>query len=104
MIAILLTTALAAAAPAQTGSTLAQWSAQDAGTRRIALVGAVEGILLATSAVEGAAVPIDTECFNRQTPEVLDATLAAMAKTAPTRPLAQGLLSIEQCKRKAAAQ
>ena len=104
MIAILLTTALAAAAPAQTGPTLAQWAAQDAGTRRIALVGAVEGVLLATSAMDGASLAIDTDCFNRQTPEALDAALAAMAKTAPARPLAEGLISIEQCKRKAAAQ
>jgi hypothetical protein len=103
LIAILLTAALAAATPAQPGPTLAQWAAQDADTRRIALVGAVEGVLLATSAVNGLAVPVNTDCFNNQTPQFLDAALVAMARTAPGRPLAEGLISIEQCARRAVA-
>lgn len=104
MIAILLTTALAAASPAQPGPTLAQWAAQDADARRMALVGAVEGVLLATSAVDGVAVPVNTDCFNDQTPQFLDAALVAMSRTAPAMPLARGLISIKQCARKEPAQ
>lgn len=99
MIAILLTAALAAAAPAQSGPTLAQWAAQDAQARRIALFGAIEGVLLATSAVNGLSVPVNTDCFNSQTPQFLDDELMAMAKSTPSRPLVQGLVGIKQCAR-----
>lgn len=103
MIGFLLATAVAGAVPAQSGPTLAQWAGQDADTRRISLVGAVEGVLLASSALNGPTVPVNTECFNSQTPQFLDDALVAMSRKSPSMPLAEGLISIEQCTRKAAA-
>lgn len=95
----MLVMAALATAPAQTGPTLASWAGQDADTRRIALGGAVEGVLLATSAVGGLAVPVNTDCFNNQTPEFLDDALVTMSRASPAMPLVQGLLNIEQCSR-----
>lgn len=100
MIGILLTTAMAVAAPAQSSPTVSQWARQDAETRRIVLVGAVEGVLLATSSVNGLAIPVNTDCFNNQPVEEL---LQGVARTSPDTPLAKALIELPQCARRKVA-
>ncbi|MFZ3481721.1 hypothetical protein [Sphingomonas sp. 3-13AW] len=101
---ILLTTAMAVATAGQSSPTLETWAAQDAQSRRLALVGAVEGVLLATSAVNGLSVPVNTDCFNTQTPEFLESALLAKARAFPAQSLAQGLITIDQCARRGAGE
>lgn len=93
--------AMAAEAPAQSAPTLSQWGRQDAETRRIVLVGAAEGVLLATSALDGLALPVNTDCFSTQPLEALEAPLLDKARTSPDMPLAKALIGLPQCTRKA---
>ncbi len=103
MIGVLIITAVAAAVPAQSPPTVSQWAQQDAETRRIALVGAVEGVLLATSALDGLSIPVNTDCFSMQPLEAFEEPLKAVARTSPGMPLVKALIELPQCARRKVA-
>jgi hypothetical protein len=94
---MILMAALATASPA-TGPTLGQWAAQDSAARRLSMVGAMEGVLLASSGPNGVTVPVNADCFSSETPQSLETSLLAQSRLTPSAPLAQGLIRLSQCR------
>jgi len=88
---------LAAAVTAPSAPTLGQWAREDAAARRLSMVGAMEGMLLAASGPDGTRIPVNPDCFSSENPESLEKGLLARARTTPSLPLAEGLLRHGSC-------
>jgi hypothetical protein len=93
----MLMAALATGVPPAGPPTLGQWAAQDSAARRLSMVGAMEGALLAASAPNGASLPINSDCFSTETPQSLEDGLLSEARLHPGLPLVQGLIRLRQC-------
>ena len=103
MIGIILLASASLAGASPVGPTLAQWSQNDEESRRIVLTGAVEGVLLATSAQNGLSVPVNTDCFSMISPANFDARLMEKSKTNPDLSLVKALIEMNECRRKGGA-
>ncbi len=88
---------LVAAVTGPSAPTLGQWAREDAAARRLSMVGAMEGMLLAASGPNGTAISVNPDCFSSENPESLEKGLLAKARTQPSLTLAEGLLQYGRC-------
>ena len=94
---ILLAAAMSAGPAPSNAITLGQWAKADPMTRRLSMVGAMEGVLLASSALGGIKVPVNPDCFSTETPVTLENHLLARAAISPNLDLAHGLVQLSEC-------
>jgi len=78
--------------------TVSEWRALGEETRRLMLVGGVEGLMLAASGPRGDETGIDQDCLGRWTIDGLDKALMNEATPAGT-PLTSAVMEAAQCPR-----
>lgn len=98
-IAVLLMTTSPAVAQSTAGFTLGEWTSLGQRDRHIALVAAIEGLLLVSRGPDAQESGIDTDCLIAQKLDDLDTRMRAAAASAKDRDFVNTLLETSQCSR-----